>query len=95
MIGIWAAPSPHAINGRNISAAYACTARSGGTYRRHPGLEPGPALFLTATMEKLPCVYILAKASHGTLYTGVTSDLPARVWQHREGSFAASPNATE
>jgi len=36
-------------------------------------------------MEKLPCVYILAKASHGTLYTGVTSDLPARVWQHREG----------
>ena len=36
-------------------------------------------------MEKLPCVYILAKASHGTLYTGVTSDLPGRVWQHREG----------
>ena len=51
--------------------------------RRHPGLEPGPALFLTATMEKLPSVYILAKASHGTLYTGVTSDLPARVWQDR------------
>jgi putative endonuclease len=36
-------------------------------------------------MEKLPCVYILAKASHSTLYTGVTSDLPGRVWQHREG----------
>jgi putative endonuclease len=35
-------------------------------------------------MEKLPCVYILAKASHSTLYTGVTSDLLARVWQHRE-----------
>ena len=35
-------------------------------------------------MEKLPCVYILAKASHGTLYTGVTSDLSARIWQHRE-----------
>ena len=35
-------------------------------------------------MEKLPCVYILAKASHSTLYTGVTSDLPARVWKHRE-----------
>lgn len=33
----------------------------------------------------MPCVYILAKASHSTLYTGVTSDLPARVWQHREG----------
>jgi len=36
-------------------------------------------------MEKLPCVYILTKASHSTLYTGVTSDLPGRVWQHREG----------
>jgi putative endonuclease len=22
---------------------------------------------------------------HGTLYVGVTSDLPGRVWQHREG----------
>jgi putative endonuclease len=32
-----------------------------------------------------PCVYILARASHSTLYTGVTSDLPARIWQHREG----------
>ena len=36
-------------------------------------------------MEKLPCVYILARASHSTLYTGVTSDLSARVWQHRQG----------
>ena len=29
-------------------------------------------------------VYIMASKS-GTLYVGVTSDLPARVWQHREG----------
>jgi putative endonuclease len=36
-------------------------------------------------MEKLPCVYILARASHSTLYTGVTSDLLGRVWQHRQG----------
>jgi putative endonuclease len=36
-------------------------------------------------MERLPCVYILARASHGTLYTGVTSDLPGRIYQHREG----------
>jgi putative endonuclease len=36
-------------------------------------------------MEKLPCVYILARASHSTLYIGVTSDLPGRIWQHREG----------
>jgi hypothetical protein len=36
-------------------------------------------------VEKVPCVYILAKASHGTFYTGVTSNLVGRVWQHREG----------
>ena len=30
-----------------------------------------------------PCVYILASRRNGTLYVGVTSDLPARVWQHR------------
>ncbi len=33
-----------------------------------------------------PCVYILASGYRGTLYTGVTSDLPARVWQHRDGT---------
>ena len=36
-------------------------------------------------MDKSPCVYILARASHSTLYTGLTSNLPGRVWQHREG----------
>jgi len=32
-----------------------------------------------------PCVYILASGYNGTLYTGVTSSLVHRVWQHREG----------
>ena len=32
---------------------------------------------------KHPCVYILASHYHGTLYTGVTSDLIQRAWQHR------------
>ena len=36
-------------------------------------------------MDWQPCVYILARASHSTLYTGVTSDLLGRLWQHREG----------
>jgi putative endonuclease len=36
-------------------------------------------------VERQPCVYILARASHSTLYTGLSSDLPARVYQHREG----------
>ena len=33
---------------------------------------------------KQPAVYILASGKNGTLYTGVTSDLVKRVWQHRE-----------
>ncbi len=32
----------------------------------------------------LPCVYMLASWRKGTLYVGVTSNLPQRVWQHRE-----------
>ena len=32
---------------------------------------------------KQPTVYILASHRNGTLYTGVTSNLPARVWQHK------------
>jgi putative endonuclease len=32
-----------------------------------------------------PCVYLLARASHSTLYTGVTSNLLGRIHQHREG----------
>ena len=34
---------------------------------------------------KRPCVYILASQPYGTLYTGVTSDLLARLYQHRSG----------
>ena len=35
--------------------------------------------------ERLPAVYIMANQRNGTLYTGVTSNLVQRVWQHREG----------
>ena len=38
-------------------------------------------------MERQPCVYILASRPHGTLYIGVTSNLLARLIQHREGTF--------
>ena len=34
----------------------------------------------------LPCVYILASRKNGTLYTGVTSNLVQRIWQHK-GDF--------
>ena len=35
---------------------------------------------------KQPAVYIMANKRNGTLYTGVTSNLPQRAWQHREGT---------
>ena len=31
-------------------------------------------------------VYILASGRNGTLYIGVTGDLAARIWQHRNGT---------
>jgi putative endonuclease len=34
-------------------------------------------------MERQPCVYILTNHCNGTLYVGVTSDLPKRIWQHK------------
>ncbi|GJE68786.1 GIY-YIG nuclease family protein [Methylorubrum podarium] len=32
-----------------------------------------------------PVVYIMASARNGTLYTGVTANLPRRAHEHREG----------
>jgi putative endonuclease len=37
-------------------------------------------------MSKQPCVYILASKHYGTLYIGVTSNLLARMQQHRENT---------
>ena len=31
-------------------------------------------------------VYIMTNAPYGTLYIGVTADLAARVWQHKDGT---------
>jgi putative endonuclease len=36
-------------------------------------------------MPRAPCVYMMASKRDGTLYTGVTSDLSQRAYQHREG----------
>jgi predicted GIY-YIG superfamily endonuclease len=36
-------------------------------------------------MPRAPSVYIIASKRNGTLYTGVTSDLSQRAYQHREG----------
>ena len=34
---------------------------------------------------KEPAIYIMASQRNGTLYTGVTSDLVTRIWQHKVG----------
>jgi putative endonuclease len=34
-------------------------------------------------MERQPCVYMLASKRNGTLYTGVTSNVLKRVWEHK------------
>lgn len=42
---------------------------------------------LVGMRQRSPSVYIMASGHYGTLYTGATSDLVARVIQHREGVF--------
>lgn len=37
--------------------------------------------------EKQYFVYILASKAYGTLYTGVTSNIAQRIYQHKEGVF--------
>ena len=48
-------------------------------------------------MPKHPCVYILTNQRNGTLYTGVTGNIGARMILHREGrgsKFAAKYGLT-
>ena len=53
---------------------------AGMTESRYTGKE--------AAMERQPCVYLLASKRNGTLYTGVTSNLVKRVWEHRQHAVA-------
>ena len=34
-------------------------------------------------MHRQPSIYIISNKPNGTLYTGVTSNLPQRIWQHK------------
>ncbi len=46
-------------------------------------------------MEKYPAIYIMTNQPHGTLYTGVTSNLIRRIYQHKNPttlSFTAKYN---
>ena len=39
-------------------------------------------------MDTAFCVYIMASRRNGTIYLGVTSNLPKRAWEHRNGVVA-------
>lgn len=41
-------------------------------------------------MYKGGAVYIMSSPNRGTIYVGVTSDLPGRIWQHRNKEFPDS-----
>jgi putative endonuclease len=43
-------------------------------------------------MDRISFVYILASQFRGTLYTGVTSDLTRRIWEHRSGIRSRFPS---
>jgi putative endonuclease len=48
-------------------------------------------------MNRQPAVYLITNRPYGTLYTGVTSDLPGRIWQHKNRitkGFSAKYNLT-
>jgi putative endonuclease len=42
-------------------------------------------------IEKQPAVYILTNKRNGTLYTGVTSDMIKRIWQHKNNIVESFP----
>ena len=39
------------------------------------------------------CVYMITNQPGGVLYTGVTSELPGRMWKHREAYYRKSFSA--
>jgi len=68
--------------------------RRGNLLEREIGNWPG--MEGDAMGRKTDWVYIMTNPTHTALYTGVTSNLPRRVWQHRmvsAGGFTAKYHA--
>ena len=42
-------------------------------------------------MNSQPAIYILTNKPNGTLYTGVTSNLQQRIWQHKNKNKKTKP----
>lgn len=43
---------------------------------------------MDGTIEKKPCVYLLANKTNGALYTGATSNLLEKFWEQKQKSSA-------
>ena len=54
------------------------------SFRRMPEFRSKESTDREVCMERQPCVYLLASKRNGTLYTGVTSNLVKRVWEHKQ-----------
>ena len=52
-----------------------------GPHKRHPGLDPGSALFFTDPMEKTPCVYprlFMTPIRHGATWPKISGLIRCR-----------------
>ncbi len=75
--------SPRHCEERSDEAIHPAAERKNGLLRfaRNDGVN----LLRSEERMKHPCVDIVASMRHGTLYTGVSSNLPKRAFEHREG----------
>lgn len=78
---VYVMPVKTGIQSRKVATGWvpACAGMTSFRHARENGHPKGNVL----TMNKQPAVYILASKKNGTLYTGVTSDLTRRIWEHR------------